>query len=59
MTKRRIGQNLCKSDMHDDRLSGDYKLMSEFLLNYWMQNVETPWKSLFKRQLKATKLDTF
>ena len=27
-------------NVHDDRLSADYKMMSEFLLNYWMQSVE-------------------
>jgi hypothetical protein len=26
-------------NVHDDRLSGDYKLMSEFLLSYWMQKL--------------------
>lgn len=44
-------------DIHDDRLSGDYKLMSEFLLNYWMQNVEA--RNRYLRELKAASWDTF
>ncbi|MDR2062369.1 MAG: hypothetical protein LBQ29_13320 [Acinetobacter sp.] len=44
-------------DIHDDRLSGDYKLMSEFLLNYWMQNVEA--RNSYLRALKAANWDTF
>ena len=44
-------------DIHDDRLSGDYKLMSEFLLNYWMQNVEA--RNRYLRELKAANWDTF
>ncbi|MFI8032725.1 hypothetical protein ACH8I4_02415 [Acinetobacter sp. ABJ_C3_5] len=44
-------------DIHDDRLSGDYKLMSEFLLNYWMQNVEA--RNRYLRTLKAANWDTF
>jgi len=44
-------------DIHDDRLSGDYKLMSEFLLNYWMQNVEA--RNHYLRELKAANWDTF
>ncbi|WP_436871067.1 hypothetical protein [Acinetobacter courvalinii] len=44
-------------DIHDDRLSGDYKLMSEFLLNYWMQNVEA--RNRYLRALKAANWDTF
>lgn len=43
--------------VHDDRLSGDYKLMSEFLLSYWMQNVEA--RNAYLRQLKAANWDTF
>ena len=39
-------------NVHDDRLSGDYKLMSEFLLNYWMQNVEA--RNHYLRQLIKT-----
>ena len=44
-------------NVHDDRLSGDYKLMSEFLLSYWMQNVEA--RNVYLRQLKAANWDTF
>lgn len=44
-------------DIHDDRLFGDYKLMSEFLLNYWMQNVEA--RNRYLRALKAANWDTF
>ncbi len=44
-------------DIHDDRLAGDYKLMSEFLLNYWMQNVEA--RNRYLRELKAANWDTF
>ena len=43
-------------NVHDDRLSGDYKLMSEFLLSYWMQNVEA--RNAYLRQLKAANWDT-
>jgi len=35
----------------------NYKLMSEFLLNYWMQNVEA--RNHYLRQLKAANWDTF
>ena len=44
-------------NVHDDRLSGDYKLMSEFLLSYCMQNVEA--RNVYLRQLKAANWDTF
>jgi len=44
-------------DIHDQRLSGDYKLMSEFLLNYWIQNVEA--RNRYLRALKAANWDTF
>ncbi|RLZ08531.1 hypothetical protein EAH57_09550 [Acinetobacter sp. 2JN-4] len=44
-------------DVRDDRLSGDYKLMSEFLLTYWMQNVEA--RNDYLRELKAGNWDTF
>lgn len=44
-------------NVHDDRLSGDYKLMSEFLLNYWMQNTEA--RNHYLRELKAANWDTF
>lgn len=44
-------------DVHDKRLYGDYKIMSEFLLNYWMQNAEA--RNLYLRELKAAKWDQF
>ncbi|WP_019385834.1 hypothetical protein [Acinetobacter venetianus] len=44
-------------DIHDDRLSGDYKKMSEFLLTYWMQNIEA--RNHYLRELKAANWDTF
>ena len=44
-------------DIHDDRLSGDYKKMSEFLLTYWMQNIEA--RNQYLRELKAANWDTF
>lgn len=43
-------------DIQDDRLSGDYKLMSEFLLTYWMQNIEA--RNEYLRALKAAHWDT-
>lgn len=46
-----------KLNVHDDRLAGDYKLMSEFLLNYWKQNVEA--RNHYLRKLKAANWDTF
>lgn len=44
-------------DVHDERLSGDYQVMSEFLLNYWMHNTEA--RNQYLRDLKAEKWDTF
>lgn len=44
-------------NVHDARLTGDYKVLSEFLLNYWMRNVET--RNQYLRQLKAVKWDQF
>ncbi|OTG80733.1 hypothetical protein [Acinetobacter sp. ANC 4648] len=44
-------------NVHDDRLNGDYKILSEFLLNYWMSNVET--RNQYLRELKAAKWDQF
>ena len=44
-------------NVHDDRLKGDYKILSEFLLNYWMSNVET--RNQYLRELKAVKWDQF
>lgn len=44
-------------NVHDDRLKGDYKILSEFLLNYWMSNVET--RNQYLRALKAVNWDQF
>lgn len=44
-------------NVHDDRLKGDYKILSEFLLNYWMGNIET--RNRYLRELKAVKWDQF
>lgn len=44
-------------NVHDKRLYGDYKIMSEFLLNYWMENAEA--RNVYLRELKAAKWDTF
>lgn len=46
-----------KLDVHDPRLSGDHKVMSEFLLTYWMQNIEA--RNHYLRQLKEVHWDTF
>ena len=44
-------------DIHDDRLQGDYKILSEFALSYWVKNVET--RNEYLRKLKAVKWDQF
>ncbi len=44
-------------EVEDDRLSGDYQLMSEFLLNYWKENIEA--RNHYLRQLKAAQWDAF
>ncbi|MBJ9986555.1 hypothetical protein IAE19_14055 [Acinetobacter sp. S40] len=44
-------------DVHDKRLYGDYKIVSEFLLNYWMENAEA--RNLYLRELKAAQWDKF
>ena len=44
-------------DIHDKRLYGDYKILSEFMLNYWMENAEA--RNLYLRELKAAQWDTF
>ncbi|OTG67189.1 hypothetical protein [Acinetobacter silvestris] len=44
-------------NVHDDRLKGDYKVLSEFLLSYWMKNVEI--RNAYLRELKAVKWDQF
>ncbi|MNZ04127.1 hypothetical protein Q4S33_05705 [Acinetobacter calcoaceticus] len=44
-------------DIHDKRLAGHYKQISEFLLSYWIQNINA--RNEYLRELKATKWDTF
>lgn len=44
-------------DIHDKRLAGHYKQISEFLLSYWVQNVNA--RNEYLRELKAAKWDTF
>lgn len=44
-------------NVSDPRLAGDYKIMSEFLLTYWVQNVEA--RNRYLRELKQAKWDTF
>ena len=41
----------------DDRLDGDYKVMSEFILQYWMDNIEA--RNSYLRQLDQAKWDEF
>lgn len=40
-------------DVHDARLSGDYQILSEFILNYWLNNIET--RNTYLRDLEAAK----
>jgi len=44
-------------DIQDARLHGDYKRLSEFLLNYWIKNVDT--RNAYLNQLAAAKWDHF
>ncbi|MEO4188013.1 hypothetical protein ABH305_19385 [Acinetobacter pittii] len=44
-------------DIHDKRLAGHYKQISEFLLSYWIQNINA--RNAYLRELKAAKWDTF
>ena len=44
-------------DIHDPRLKGDYKVLSEFLLNYWIKNIET--RNAYLNQLAVAKWDHF
>ncbi|MDN5417780.1 MAG: hypothetical protein L0G09_10090 [Acinetobacter sp.] len=43
--------------IHDNRLKGDYKTLSEFLLKYWAKNVDT--RNTYLNQLAAAKWDHF
>lgn len=44
-------------DIHDQRLHGDYKILSEFLLQAWLQNIET--RNTYLRTLKQNNWDQF
>lgn len=44
-------------DIHDKRLAGHYKQISEFLLSYWIQNINA--RNEYLRELKAAKWDNF
>lgn len=44
-------------NIHDERLKGDYKILSEFVLNYWLKNVET--RNTYLRDLEAAKWNHF
>ncbi len=44
-------------DIHDARLKGDYKILSEFLLSYWVKNVDT--RNDYLNQLAMAKWDHF
>lgn len=44
-------------DISDRRLKGDYKVLSEFVLNYWVVNIEQ--RNSYLRRLKAVQWDEF
>jgi hypothetical protein len=44
-------------DIHDARLKGDYKILSEFLLKYWIKNIDT--RNAYLNQLATAKWDHF
>ena len=44
-------------EIEDSRLKGDYKRLSEFVLNYWVSNIEQ--RNAYLRSLKAEKWDEF
>lgn len=44
-------------DVTDPRLNGDYKILAEFVLNYWVENIEV--RNTYLRELKAVKWDQF
>lgn len=46
-----------KMTVSDDRLAGDYKIMSEFILRYWMDNIEA--RNSYLRQLDQAQWDEF
>lgn len=44
-------------DVTDKRLTGDYKVMSEFILKYWMDNIEA--RNSYLRQLDRAEWNNF
>lgn len=44
-------------DIHDARLTGDYKTLSEFLLKYWIKNIDT--RNAYLNQLATAKWNHF
>ena len=46
-----------KIDIHDSRLTGDYKILSEFLLSYWIKNIDT--RNAYLNQLAAARWNHF
>ncbi|MEG0483297.1 MAG: hypothetical protein RR569_09345 [Acinetobacter sp.] len=44
-------------DIHDSRLTGDYKTLSEFLLKYWIKNIDT--RNAYLNQLATAKWNHF
>lgn len=43
--------------VEDERLDGDFKIMSEFILKFWMKNIEA--RNSYLRQLDRVKWDEF
>ena len=43
--------------VEDERLEGDYKVLSEFVLKYWMDNIES--RNQYLRELDQAKWDEF
>lgn len=43
--------------VEDERLEGDYKILSEFVLKYWMDNIES--RNQYLRELDQAKWDEF
>lgn len=46
-----------KLDIQDSRLKGDYKVLSEFVLKYWIKNIDT--RNAYLNQLASAKWDQF
>lgn len=44
-------------NVEDERLEGDYKIMSEFILTYWVNNIEA--RNSYLRQLDGAEWDQF